>query len=79
LSIGGALARGRRSPVDVSDAHAGRGIGRRILERAVLAEGYYQTNVLTGKGPRTATKSFISQRERIGAVRIDDWKFRLID
>ncbi len=40
------------------------GIGRRILERAVLAEGYDQTNVLTGKGPQTVTRSFISQKGR---------------
>src|SRR5271166_3473725 len=51
LSTGALSREADDPPVDVSGRARRAGIGRRILERAVLAEGYDQTNVLTGKGP----------------------------
>ena len=45
----------------------------------VHLDGYDQTDVLTGKGPSNRHEIFYFAEGTLGAVRIDDWKFRLID
>jgi arylsulfatase len=45
----------------------------------VHLDGYDQTNLLTGKGPSNRHEIFYFAEGTLGAVRIDDWKFRLID
>ena len=45
----------------------------------VHLDGYDQTPLLTGKGPSNHHEIFYFAEGTLGAVRIDDWKFRLID
>jgi arylsulfatase A-like enzyme len=45
----------------------------------VHLDGYDQTNVLTGKGPSNRHEIFYFAEGTLGAVRLDDWKFRMID
>ena len=45
----------------------------------VHLDGYDQTPVLTGKGPSNRHEIFYFAEGTLGAVRIDDWKFRMID
>jgi len=45
----------------------------------VHLDGYDQTPMLTGKGPSNRHEVFYFAEGTLGAVRIDDWKFRLID
>jgi arylsulfatase A-like enzyme len=45
----------------------------------VHLDGYDQTNVLLGKGPSNRHEIFYFAEGTLGAVRIDDWKFRMID
>ncbi len=45
----------------------------------VHLDGYDQTNLLTGKGPSNRHEIFYFAEGTLGAVRLDDWKFRLID
>ena len=45
----------------------------------VLLDGYNQLDLLTGKGPSSRHEIFYFAEGTLGAVRIDDWKFRLID
>ncbi len=45
----------------------------------VHLDGYDQTPLLTGKGPSNRHEIFYFAEGTLGAVRIDDWKFRLID
>ena len=45
----------------------------------VHLDGYDQTNVLTGKGPSNRHEVFYFAEGTLGAVRINDWKYRLID
>ena len=45
----------------------------------VHLDGYDQTAMLTGKGPSTRHEIFYFAEGTLGAVRIDDWKFRMID
>ena len=45
----------------------------------VHLDGYDQTNVLTGKGPSNRHEIFYFAEGTLGAVRIDDWKYRMID
>jgi arylsulfatase A-like enzyme len=42
-------------------------------------DGYDQTAMLTGKGPSTRHEIFYLGESTVGAVRIDDYKFRFID
>jgi arylsulfatase A-like enzyme len=42
-------------------------------------DGYDQTAMLTGKGPSTRHEIFYLGESTIGAVRIDDYKYRFID
>jgi arylsulfatase A-like enzyme len=45
----------------------------------VHLDGYDQTAVLSGKGPSTRHELFYFAEGTLGAVRLDDWKFRMID
>jgi arylsulfatase len=45
----------------------------------VHLDGYNQLDMLTGKGPSTRHEIFYFAEGTLGAVRLDDWKFRLID
>jgi arylsulfatase A-like enzyme len=56
---------------------AGKKLGDKTFK--VHLDGYDQTNVLTGKGPSNRHEVFYFAEGTLGAVRIDDWKFRMID
>ena len=45
----------------------------------VHLDGYNQLDMLTGKGPSSRHEIFYFAEGTLGAVRIDDWKFRMID
>ncbi len=45
----------------------------------VHLDGYDQTNLLTGKGPSNRHEIFYFAEGALGAVRIDDYKYRFID
>ena len=45
----------------------------------VHLDGYDQTDVLTGKGPSKRNEIFYFAETTLGAVRIDDYKYRFID
>lgn len=45
----------------------------------VHLDGYDQTNLLTGKGPSNRHEVFYFAEKNLGAVRIDDYKYRFID
>jgi arylsulfatase A-like enzyme len=45
----------------------------------VHLDGYNQMDMLTGKGPSNRHEVFYFAEGTLGAVRVDDWKFRLID
>ncbi|HTR16019.1 MAG TPA: arylsulfatase [Acetobacteraceae bacterium] len=45
----------------------------------VHLDGYNQLPMLSGKGPSNRHEVFYFAEGTLGAVRIDDWKFRLID
>lgn len=45
----------------------------------VHLDGYDQTNLITGKGPSNRHEVFYFAEGKLGAVRIDDYKYRFID
>jgi arylsulfatase len=45
----------------------------------VHLDGYNQVDLLTGKGPSNRHEIFYFAEGTLGAVRLDDWKFRLTD
>ena len=45
----------------------------------VHLDGYDQTSMLTGKGPSNRHEVFYFAEGTLGAVRIDDYKYRFID
>jgi arylsulfatase A-like enzyme len=45
----------------------------------VHLDGYDQTPLLTGKGPSNRHEVFYFAEGTLGAVRLDDWKYRMID
>jgi arylsulfatase A-like enzyme len=45
----------------------------------VHLDGYDQTNLLIGRGPSNRHEVFYFAEGILGAVRLDDWKFRMID
>jgi arylsulfatase len=42
-------------------------------------DGYDQTNMITGKGPSNRHEVWYFAESELGAVRIDDYKYRFID
>jgi arylsulfatase A-like enzyme len=59
------------------DLLKGRQIGDRTYK--VHLDGYNQMDMLTGKGPSNRHELFYFAEGTLGAVRVDDWKFRMID
>jgi arylsulfatase len=55
----------------------GKAIGGRTYKNHL--DGYDQTAAITGKGPSTRHEIFYLGESTVGAVRIDDYKFRFID
>ena len=55
----------------------GKQLGDRTYK--VHLDGYNQLDMLTGKVPSNRHEIFYFAEGTLGAVRIDDWKFRLID
>ncbi len=55
----------------------GKTIGERTYKNHL--DGYNQMDALTGKGPSARHEIFYLGESTIGAVRIDDYKFRFID
>jgi arylsulfatase A-like enzyme len=45
----------------------------------VHLDGYDQTNVISSKGPSTRHEFFYFAGPKLGAVRIDDWKYQFLD
>jgi arylsulfatase A-like enzyme len=55
----------------------GKAIGDRTYKNHL--DGYDQTAAITGKGPSTRHEIFYLGESTVGAVRIDDYKYRFID
>lgn len=55
----------------------GKTLGDRSYK--VHLDGYDQTNLITGKGPSNRHEILYFTENRLGAVRIDDYKYRFID
>ena len=55
--------------------------GKKIEDQTfkVHLDGYDQTNLITGKGPSSRHEVLYFAESRLGAVRIDDYKYRFID
>ncbi|MDI1352390.1 MAG: sulfatase-like hydrolase/transferase, partial [bacterium] len=55
--------------------------GKEMLGRnyKVHLDGYDQTNLIAGKGPSNRHEIFYFAEGKLGAVRIDDYKYRFID
>lgn len=60
-----------------SDLLKGVKIGDRTYKNHL--DGYNQMDMLTGKGPSTRHEIFYLGESTVGAVRIDDYKYRFID
>ncbi|HTQ52546.1 MAG TPA: arylsulfatase [Candidatus Acidoferrales bacterium] len=56
---------------------AGKQLGDRTYK--VHLDGYDQLPMLTGEGPSNRHEVFYFAEGTLGAIRIDDWKFRFID
>ena len=65
------------NPGIVDDLKKGKQIGGTTYK--VHLDGYDQTDVLTGKGPSKRHEIFYFAESTLGAVRIDDYKYRFID
>ncbi len=65
------------NPNVVEELKAGKQIGDRTYK--VHLDGYDQTNVLTGKGPSNRHEIFYFAEGTLGAVRVNDYKYRFID
>jgi arylsulfatase len=65
------------NPGIVDDLKKGKQIGGTTYK--VHLDGYDQTDVLTGKGPSKRHEVFYFAESTLGAVRIDDYKYRFID
>jgi arylsulfatase len=65
------------NPTITQDLLKGVKIGDRTYKNHL--DGYDQTAMLTGKGPSTRHEIFYLGESTIGAVRIDDYKYRFID
>ena len=64
-------------PSIVEDLKQGKTLGDTTYK--VHLDGYNQLDMLTGKAPSNRHEIFYFAEGTLGAVRIDDWKFRLID
>jgi arylsulfatase A-like enzyme len=64
-------------PNITSELVKGKQLGDKTYK--VHLDGYNQIDLFTGKGPSNRHEIFYFAEGTLGAVRIDDWKFRLID
>ncbi|MBB5571717.1 MULTISPECIES: arylsulfatase [Rhizobium] len=64
-------------PNIVGELQKGKQIGDRTYK--VHLDGYDQTDLITGKGPSQRHEVFYFAESTLGAVRIDDFKYRLTD
>jgi arylsulfatase len=64
-------------PNIVEDLKKGKKLGDTTYK--VHLDGYDQTALITGKGPSTRHEIFYFGESSLGAVRIDDFKYRFID
>jgi arylsulfatase A-like enzyme len=64
-------------PNIVADLKAGKKLGE--LSYKVHLDGYNQLDLLTGKGPSKRSEIFYFAEGTLGAVRINDYKYRFID
>jgi arylsulfatase len=65
------------NPNIVEDLKKGKQLGDRTYK--VHLDGYDQTDLITGKGPSKRHEIFYFAETALGAVRIDDFKYRFID
>jgi len=65
------------NPNIASELLKGKPLGDRTYK--VHLDGYNQLDLLTGKGPSNRHEVFYFAEGTLGAVRIDDFKFRMID
>jgi arylsulfatase A-like enzyme len=65
------------NPNIVADLLKGKEIGGQIYKNHL--DGYNQLDCITGKGPSARHEIFYLGESTVGAVRIDDYKFRFID
>ena len=65
------------NPNIAEELKRGKQIGDRTYK--VHLDGYDQTNLITGKGPSKRHEIFYFAETTLGAVRIDDFKYRFID
>ncbi len=65
------------NPNIVEELKKGKKLGDRTYK--VHLDGYNQTDLLTGKGPSKRHEIFYFAETTLGAVRIDDFKYRFID
>ena len=68
---------GGRRPQVVDELLKGKTIGDRTYK--VHLDGYNQTAAITGKGPSARHEIFYFGESTLGAIRIDDYKYRFID
>jgi arylsulfatase A-like enzyme len=65
------------NPNIVADLLKGKEIGGQVYKNHL--DGYNQMDCITGKGPSARHEIFYLGESTVGAVRIDDFKFRFID
>ena len=65
------------SPNIVAELKQGKKLGDTTYK--VHLDGYNQTDMITGKGPSNRHEIFYFGESALGAVRIDDFKYRFID
>jgi arylsulfatase len=65
------------NPNIVDELKKGKQLGDRTYK--VYLDGYDQTDMITGKGPSKRHEIFYFAETSLGAVRIDDFKYRFID
>jgi arylsulfatase A-like enzyme len=65
------------NPNIVDELLKGKEIGGRTYKNHL--DGYNQSDAITGKGPSVRHEIFYLGESTVGAVRIDDYKFRFID
>ena len=65
------------NPSIVEELKQGKQLGERNYK--VHLDGYNQLDLLTGKGPSRRHEVFYFAEGTLGAVRIDDFKYRFID
>jgi arylsulfatase A-like enzyme len=65
------------NPSVVDELKKGKQLGDRTYK--VHLDGYDQTNLITGKGPSNRHEIFYFAEGTLGAIRVNDYKYRFID